>query len=362
MLDALKFAFEILIVGTLALPWLAILNRMIDSGAISSVPSYLSVLPRSARSTVAVAVVIAFGYVAGSAISRASRDLFNDELLRPIPTEARIRDAVYQNEYCGQELIYMDENLPLFNEPSSSDKSSVSTAHKQKLIHQKYKTAFCPGKETPEQLDSHIQEMFSLQEGELLLLGQDKVDRLKQYYDQITVLRGAALNGFILCVVCAFGYFGTLRTRWSERGNLRFLAFLPSVLLLLYGTYGLWGHFNDLSLRAHELYPTKDPTLAEVLEGLYSDPPFAELVIILLSTVGFFANPKVEHAASYIRTCAVAAGVSLVCFGGWWWTEVMYDLQVVHSQIELHPATAAATAAPAAVPISPPNLSKDQNK
>ena len=59
MLDALKFAFEILVVGALALPWLAILSRMFASGPSSSLPSYLSVLPRPARGTVAVAVVIA---------------------------------------------------------------------------------------------------------------------------------------------------------------------------------------------------------------------------------------------------------------------------------------------------------------
>jgi hypothetical protein len=81
MLDALKFAFEILVVGALALPWLAILNRTFASGPASSLPSHLSVVPRAARGTVAVAVMIAFGYVTGSALSRISRDLFNDELL-----------------------------------------------------------------------------------------------------------------------------------------------------------------------------------------------------------------------------------------------------------------------------------------
>jgi hypothetical protein len=47
MLDALKFAFEILVVGALALPWLAILSRMFASGPGSSLPSYLSVFTKA---------------------------------------------------------------------------------------------------------------------------------------------------------------------------------------------------------------------------------------------------------------------------------------------------------------------------
>src|ERR1700683_2603436 len=136
MLDALKFAFEILIVGALALPWLAILSRMFGSGPTSSLPSYWSVLPKPAQGPVAVAIVIAFGYVAGSAVSRASRDLFNDELLKPLPTEDAIRDGVYQDEYCGQDLIDMDEYLPFFEKPSLSGKTPVSGKSSLSAIHQ----------------------------------------------------------------------------------------------------------------------------------------------------------------------------------------------------------------------------------
>jgi hypothetical protein len=363
MLDALKFAFEILVVGALALPWLAILKGMLPSDPSSGPPSYLSVLPRSARSTVAVAVVVAFGYVAGSTVSRASRDLMNDELLKPIPTEDTIRDAVYQDEYCGQDLIDLDEYLPFFDQPSpapkskSSDKSSLSEIHQK--LRKDLRQAFCPGQDTPERLDAHITEMFSLQEGELLLLGQDRVDRLKQYYDQINVLRGAALNGFILFVVCVFGCCGNLRERKHESRVAKWLSFLPAGLLLFCGSYSLLGHFRGLSLRAQDLYSTTDPTLREVLRGLYSDPPFAELVLLLLGAAGIFVTAKARKEASYLRTGLLAATITLVCFGGWWWTEVMYDLQVIHSQIELHPVPVTAGPSPA-IGTAPGNGSESQ--
>ena len=111
MLDALKFAFEILVVGALALPWLAILSRMFPSDHESSLGFYLSVVPKAAQSAVTVTIVVAFGYLLGSAISRISRNFFNDELWKSIPTEYLIRDAVYRDVYCKKHLA-TELNLP----------------------------------------------------------------------------------------------------------------------------------------------------------------------------------------------------------------------------------------------------------
>jgi hypothetical protein len=345
MLDAVKFAFEILIVGALALPWLATVRRMLFSpNPAASPPSYLSALPRGSRSTVAIAMVLAFGYVVGSAVSRVSRDLFNDESLRRIPTEDKIRDGVYQDEYCSQDLLDMDKYLPFFdnyplsgksrlsNEPSVSEKNALSE------MHSKLQRAFCPGRgDTREKLDARIKEMFSLQEGELLLQGEDKVGRLKQYYDQITVLRGAALNGFILFLVCAFGCCGNLRGYWQDRRILKGLTILPAALVTLYGSVQLWFHLHDR------------------IQNHYSDPPLAEFVLILLGVFGLYVTLKAEKVPSYSRTCLVAAIVTVTCFGGWWWTEIMYDLQVVHSQPELHPMPPSAKVAAETAGTALPN-------
>src|SRR5580692_2523158 len=103
MLDALKFAFEILIVGALALPWLAILVRIFaaehaSKRAEDSLHFYLSVVPKSAQTAVTLVMVIAIGYLLGSSVSRISRNFFNDELWWRLPTEDRIRVEVYSNE------------------------------------------------------------------------------------------------------------------------------------------------------------------------------------------------------------------------------------------------------------------------
>jgi hypothetical protein len=300
MIDALKFAFEILIVGALALPWLAILMRIFPADAGSSPYFYLSIVPKQAQNAVAVAVVIAFGYVMGSAVSRVSRNFFNDELWIAVPTEDRIRDAVYTDEYCREHLL-RDLSLPSLPPPSLPNGDA---------LHPKW---FCSERDTLI-FRRRVQELFGLQEGALLLTGQDKVDRLRQYYDQITVLRGAAFNGFILFAVSAFGLCGNFKARWSGKPFLGSLAFLPAVVVLFYGCYSLWVHFSDT---AH---------------SPYSHPPFAEFVLSLLGVIGLFVTAKAETATLYFRTCVLAAVLAIGSFGGWWWTEIMYDLQVIHSR------------------------------
>jgi hypothetical protein len=44
--------------------------------------------------------------------------------------------------------------------------------------------------------------------------------------------------------------------------------------------------------------------------------------------LGLCVTLKAEKVPSYSRTCLGAAIVTITCFGGWWWTEIMYDLQV----------------------------------
>jgi hypothetical protein len=294
---------------------------MFPSGAGSGLHFDLSVVPQPAQSAVTVAIVIAFGYLLGSAVSRISRDIFNDELFGNIPTEDRIREAVYREEYCTEHLM---KNLALpFRAPAG-------------LAHT---FGFCPGtvpSDTPEEFEQRVGDMFRLQESALLLQGQDKIDRLKQYFDQINVLRGAAFNGMILCALCVFGSCGTLRARWEGHAFRKAFTFVPAILLAVYGIYSL--------LVNHVLHPA---------ESIYSDPPLAEIVLLLLGLGGLVVVSKATQTTSYFRTCIVAAVLSVISFGGWWWTEVMYDIQVIHSEPRLTmtdaPTAAATPALPAAV-------------
>jgi len=80
-MESLKFAFDTLIVGTLALPWLAILVRMFAPSLFTDEARktfpLLTALPDHTREAVASALIIAMGYLLGSAVSRASSDFFD---------------------------------------------------------------------------------------------------------------------------------------------------------------------------------------------------------------------------------------------------------------------------------------------
>ncbi|MFZ0746866.1 MAG: hypothetical protein WAM85_20850 [Terracidiphilus sp.] len=299
MSEALKFAFEILVVGALALPWLMVLHRMFPGDPASGIHFDMSFVPKSAQTAVIAAVVIAFGYLLGSVISRISRDIFNDELFGKLPTENRIRETVYRQEYCTEHVML---NLTLPFKPNPA------------FLHT---FGFCPGtipSDTPARFQARVLDLFRLQEGALLLQGQDKVERLKQYFDQINILRGAALNGLILFTLCLFGSCGTLRARWAHRPVMKALTFLPAGAIAAYGLYSLIvNHVMDSS------------------GSIYSDPPLAETVLLLLGAGGMLVVSKAKEAASYFRTCVVAAILTIMSFGAWWWTEIMYDIQIIHS-------------------------------
>lgn len=302
MSDTLKFAFEILVVGVLALPWLVVLLRMFPEISGIGANFDLSIVPKSAQGAVVAAAVIAFGYLLGSAVSRISRDIFNDELFGNLPTESMIRVAVYKNEYCTEHLI---RNMTLPFKPTEAQLHSFG---------------LCPGSvpnDTEERFRARVTDLFRLQESALLLQGEDKVERLKQYFDQINILQGATLNGVILFALCVFGGCGTLRFRWSERPFLKALTYLPAGVLVAFGVYSLIEH--------HIIHPDM---------SIYGDPPLAETVFILLGLGGLFVVARSKEAASYFRIAALAAVLTVVCFEAWWWTEVMYDIQVIHSHPE----------------------------
>jgi hypothetical protein len=301
MVDALKFAFEILIVGALALPWVAILAIMFPGEPSSKPAFYLSIIPEPAQNAVVLAVVIALGYLLGSAVSRVSRNFFDDDdFWRGAPTEQSIRTAVYGDEYCNNHLL---RQLSLPHLPSSQPKSGSGLPQ-----------WFCQSWDKNKDFNRYVEELFRLQESRLLLSGQDKTDRMRQYFDQIIVLRGAAFNFFLVFALCVFGMAGNWRARLASKPTLRASTLLAPAIVLGYGGFSLVHHFRQLVRQ----------------QDIYRHPPFAELVLLALGIVGVIAVTRARHTTMYCRTLLIAAFLCVISFGGWWWTEVMYDTQVIY--------------------------------
>jgi hypothetical protein len=356
MLDTLKFAFEILLVGVLTLPAIAVLVEMFPGGASANSSFFLSVVPKQARDAVAIALVVAFGYVLGSAVSRVSRNFFNEDMWWAswlLPTEHSIREAVYKDEYCKEHILKDlilphlargygnplqvewfcpdnregDEKNTRQRSPAGGAGESVkreipaNTSQTESLRSDSGNRLESP-EERKKNFPRRVEELFSLQESRLLLSGQDRVDRLRQYYDQITVLRGAAFDGFVLFAICTFGFCRNWRERWSERKLLASLAYIPPGFAVLHGAYSLWALKDRMDGSAD----------LGGWEFVLRHPPFAEFVWIFLGLAGIAIVNRAIHTTGYLRAWLVAGFLTFGSFCGWWWTEVMYDLQIIHSR------------------------------
>ena len=179
-MDALKLAFDTLVVGALALPWLWLFMRVFfQRGSREQDLTFplMSALSDTTRQTVAAVLILALGYFLGSAVSRISSDFFDDnDILGRMPTQTSIRQGVYLHEYCDEHSVLAALKLPY---------------ELAKIVGGK--ATFCEARD--EQLERLVTEFFRLQEGKLLLEGEEKLGRLRQLHDQIEILRGATLNG-----------------------------------------------------------------------------------------------------------------------------------------------------------------------
>jgi hypothetical protein len=285
-MDALKLAFDTIIVGVLALPWLAIVIDLFLASKPAQERQFWSLL-QSGETKVPTAVVgvllFAVAYLLGSALARVSRDLFNDDDLHLPFTEDRIRMAVY----CGPaERMFLPDSFSALG-PQMGPRFSVAACSR--------------ADSTP------VLALFNLQESSLQQRGSDKTTVLEQLRSQISILRGAALNGFVTAVLCLFG-FGANRTRW------RLLLWGVAVALVGSGLYAL--------LFRHWMHAL-------------NDPPIMEFTLIVLGITGGFAlwngAPPRQYGLWFLLS-TLLTGMAVLA---WWWTEILYDQLVLHSSFAL---------------------------
>jgi hypothetical protein len=76
---------------------------------------------------------------------------------------------------------------------------------------------------------------------------------------------------------------------------------------------------------------------------------------VILGGVGLFVIAKARPEKFYSPTFAVAAILTVISFGGWWWTEIIYDLQVINSVPKLHDDAPLADRKPSFLRSGPPS-------
>ncbi len=104
-MDVFKFAFETVVVGLLAVPWLLILIDLLVPGSLTNGhengSALLASVPESIRQPAVSAVLFAVIYVVGSAVSPLAQDALDDDDLAIVglPSARGIRQTVYRKHH-----------------------------------------------------------------------------------------------------------------------------------------------------------------------------------------------------------------------------------------------------------------------
>ena len=239
-MGALSIAFDIIIVGALALPWVLLVLRLFFSDDEHTVEKHLDWVKNQKQPALAGVLLFAMTYSLGSAVSRIAQDFFDDDdlylhashyLFRVGVTESSIRANVFCNAFRDAETATPSEPPPAKQEPSKTPQEPGNpTAAKHQRFKDNNPDCKYTGRwivqtynpDTQERIpvspgaheyvnanwinrqEELAQDIFQYQEAAVLLQGTDATERIRQYHDQIMVLRGAAFNSLIAFSLCLF--------------------------------------------------------------------------------------------------------------------------------------------------------------
>jgi hypothetical protein len=288
-MGALSIAFDITIVGALAASWVVLIIDLFFLDKEQSLREKLKSAVQDFQPAVLGVLLFGVVFFLGSAVSRIAQDFFNDDdiwVQLRLPGHLVTEDNIRVDAYCNSSAEGVVA-LSLLKAPVTKEQvEGFCNEYRVKLS----------GVAGP-RLD--IQDLFHIQESAVLLDGEDKTERLRQYHDQITVLRGAAFNGFVAFALCLFGCSAKYRNTvgWAA----------PS-LFLLAAIVAFISHVGSRQL----------------------EPPFMESTLIVLGLAGLFILKR-DASRSYGTVLLLSFLATSMAFLGWWWTEALYDQQVIYS-------------------------------
>jgi hypothetical protein len=313
-MEAFKFAFETVIVGILALPSLFIMLDLIFPALFngkSEAPNRLAgLVSKELSATIASAFLLSMAYFLGSAISPLASEFLNDEHWAGsfLWTESDIRARVYCHE----------ANLAIGTIPISREelrKYVIDFDEPNEATPPVNPDAICRPRMPGWSLAA--QQIFDLQESSTLRDGAEKNERLKQLHEQLIVLRGAAFSGFVLFLLCLFGRCATIAKAMRLAPSHSRQAKIWKALVV----------GPSLALVGVALYSG----LIDLRQGDVGDPPIMEFVLIQLGILGLVSLRRDVNPRAYLTGLLLGLFVTSLAYGGWVWTEVTYDKQVINS-------------------------------
>jgi hypothetical protein len=310
-MDVFKLAFETTIVGVLAFLWIGI---AIDLLLPSLLPRMVAAVTEKNQTLVGVGV-LSLAYCLGSATLPISSQLVNDEHW-PLPEDAiRCWVSIAQESQYAK-IGYAE--LPKQYIPLSDDLLACRCTLWDRLMPVDPKTgkrglelSLSELRRNDDAKKQRILTMFQLREAKVMNQSPEKTERIRQLHERIVVLRGAVLHAYVLLLIGFFGCMAPVEGQPCSQRRKKWGILLALVLTVVAVFTGL----------------------ADLLHPSVYDMPVLEALVGAVTIFGGFLvfNGIKSRSILSWQFLVVVGFFAALCYGGWMWSEIIYDQQVINS-------------------------------
>jgi len=322
-MDVFKLAFETIVVGLLTLAWLGVAAYLLFPNLqLGAIKEKFPGLVEKNSTAMGVGVLL-LAYCLGSAVLPVADQLVNDEHW-PL-NESAIRCQVFtkQENFLG---AIDDAGLP-----KHFPKTELKPDHcsywapvfypkgeetKQWALWRFVKLWFAWPKENDSDtnevsINDKILTLFQQQENAVLNQASQNTENLRQLHERIVVLRGMVFSLFILFLIFLCSYFAKVNGRSSHRMRKAFGVLLAVSLAF----FCLLNGYEDL--RHRDIF----------------DIPVLESLLTVINIFGFVVVAGGVKSPQFLAKRYVLLTMFFLglAYGGWMWSEVIYDQQVISS-------------------------------
>lgn len=286
-MNVLGIAFDITIVGALALSWTMLIVDLFFTTHEQKLKHTLDSAAKYTSGPVLGVLLFAMAYFLGTAVSRAAQDSLND-------------DDLWQ--YVHIPLWHTEDDIRMSTYCRSSEKLLGLKAGDISLSAAQI-DALCRSSQTRKSKDGsdslQVNDIFNLQEGALLLNGDDKTLRLHQLRDQIIVLCGTAFNGFLAFWLSLFGVCTKYARTWG---------WIAAFALFTAGILSLTSHWRSA----------------------LGEAPLMEFTFLALAGAGVLIMRR-NVTRDYRLAAVFSLLTALLAYWSWQATQVLYNDRVIYS-------------------------------
>jgi hypothetical protein len=325
-MDLFKLAFETTIVGLLAFTWLGLAAYFLFPDSFTGLFNQKTGAFLKDNQAAVGAAILTLSYCLGSAILPISNQLVNDEhwplnqdaIRCQVFTSPKVQMEVIHDPASARQDFHLEDLKPVhcsYWAPIFAKKiGKVERFRRFALLwvaNPDLATNSYAGENDKEKADQ-ILTIFQRQETAVLNQKSEETENLlRQLHERIVVLRGAVFSGFVLLLICLPAYFAPANghaSPWVRR-------VCGIVLALILMAFALRNGYDDF----------KQQNIFDI--------PVLESLLVVVTIFGAFVVLKRAKTPLFRtrRWMLIALFFTSLTYGGWMWSEVLYDQQIITS-------------------------------